>query len=173
MTNGTQSREVVADRDFKYSEKKIIRRLTATLGLGPAELKHLLNNLVEGEHWKKNGRSEVHLTATAVRMICAGCDTKPEFIVVGDCTVSEPPKEKNTARPLLCLPPSPIKMRVVRKMLNPRVLDAADPSGKICHVFVGDSQPYAYDAEFTALPSRAHKGFYEVVEPPAFDRWTR
>lgn len=166
MTNG---REVVADRDFKYSAPKIFRRL----GFDSAEVKFLLSNLIENEDWKKNGRGgEVALTATAIKTICREATSPPAFLVVGDCLI-DPPKEKegHHAAPVFALPPAPIKMRVVRKSFNPRVLDATDPHGKICHVIVGNAPGYAYGAEFTALPSRLHRGFYEVVQPPARSRW--
>jgi hypothetical protein len=169
MTN--RGREIVADRDFRYSGQKIWRRLAEVLGLGYAEIKFLTKSLVEGEHYKKNGRSEVLMTATGVRLLCRGCDNPPDFLIVGDCDVNAPKKE-NGAAPVYALPAPPIKLRVMRKLFNPRVLDATDPSGHVCHVIVGDSQKYAYGAEFTACPSTRHKGFYEVVSPPPFNRWT-
>lgn len=170
MTNS--GREIVADREFRYYERKITRRLVEVLGLGGAEIKFLLKSLVEGEHYKKNGRSEVLLTATAVRLLCRGCDSPPSFLIVGDCAV-DAPKEKNGPAPVFALPAPPVKMRVMRKSFNTRVLDAIDPGGQVCHVIVGNNEPYAYDAEFTAAPSTRHKGFYEVVSPPPFNRWTR
>ncbi len=162
-------RETVADRDFKYSGPKIFRRL----GFDPAEIKFLLKNLVENEHWKKNGRAgEIALTATAVKTICREAENPPAFLIVGDCLIDPPEKkERDYGAPVFALPPAPIKMRVVRKSFNPRVLDAADPNGKICHVIVGNAGGYPYGAEFTALPSRLHLGFYEVVQPPGRSRW--
>jgi len=170
MTN----REIIADRDFKYSEKKIARRLAAVCGLGMAEIKFLARGLIEGEHWKKTGRNgEIALTATAVKLICRGFTTALDFVIVGDCLLSEHPPAKNGPSPVLALPPAPIKMRVMRKLHNPRVLDAIDEAGKVCHVIVGNSEPYVYDAEFTALPSREHQGFYEVTSTPTFPQQWR
>jgi len=170
MTN----RESVADRDFKYSEKKIARRLSEVCGLGMAEIKFLARALVEGEHWKKTARNgEIALTATAVRVICRGVATPPNFLVVGDCLLTEHQRARNGPSPILALPPAPIKMRVMRKLHNPRVLDATDPAGKVCHVIVGNSEPYAYGAEFTALPSQRHQGFYEVITTPTYQQQWR
>jgi len=167
MTN--RAIEVVADRDFKYSERKIARRLSEHCGLGAAEFKFLARGLIEGEHWKKTARNgEIALTQTAVKLMCRGCANPPNFLVVGDCLLTEHPRHKNGPAPVLALPPAPIKMKVMRKLHNPRVLDATDPAGKVCHVIVGDSEPYAYGAEFTALPSKQHHGFYEVVSTPTF-----
>jgi hypothetical protein len=169
MTN--RAIEVVADRDFKFSEKKIARRLSEVCGLGMAEIKFLARALVEGEHWKKTARNgEIALTATAVQLICRGVATPPHFLVVGDCLLTEPSRQKNGPAPVLALPPAPIKMRVMRKLHNPRVLDAVDEAGKVCHVIVGDSEPYAYGAEFTALPSKQHQGFYEVASKPIYSQ---
>jgi hypothetical protein len=172
MTNG--QREIVADRDFRYSERKIARRLAEVTGLGVAEIKYLSRGLIEGEHWKKTGRNgEMALTATAIKLICRGCDNPPAFVVVGDCTVGDPPKKNYGPAPVLALPPAPITMRVLRKLHNPRVIDATDPSGKVCAVIVNDNAPYAYGCEFTALPSKEHQGFYEVVSPPTFPQLWR
>lgn len=165
MTN----REVVADRDFKYSERKIARRLSEVCGLGTAEFKFLARGLIEGEHWKKTARNgEVALTATAVRLIHRGCDTRLDFVVVGDCLLTEPSRKKDAATPILALPPAPIKMRMLRKLHNPRVLDAVDPFGQVCQVIVADITRFDYGCEFTALPSQEHKGFYEVVTMPTY-----
>lgn len=169
MTN----RETVADRDFKYSERKITRRLSQLRGMGVAEIKYLARELIEGEHWKKTGRNgEIALTATAVRLICRGFDTPLNFVVVGDCLLTEPVKKKDSATAVLALPPAPITMRMMRRLHNPRVLDAVDPAGKVCHVIVVDASRYDYGCEFTALPSQEHQGFYEVITPPTYqEQW--
>lgn len=170
MTN----RETVTDRDFKYSERKIARRLSQQHGLGVAEFRFLARELIEGEHWKKTGRNgEIALTATAVRLICRGCATRLNFLVVGDCLLTEAVRKKDAATPILALPPAPIKMRMLRKLHNPRVLDAVDPFGQVCQVIVANIDRYAYGCEFTALPSTAHKGFYEVVTPPTYQQQWR
>lgn len=154
---------------FKYSEKKIAARL----GLSRGDMKFLRDQLTEGEHWERTGgNGEIGLTKIAVQRICRTLESPPTCVVVGDCTLTPPPEKKKGGKaPVLALPPAPITMRVLRKVPNPRVLDAVDPHGAVHHVIVGDSAPYAYDAVFTALPSLRFLGFYEVVKPPERSRW--